>query len=109
MTTTATQQMEREHRTIELVVKSLTEMAPALEAGHRVETPLLEKTVEFFRVYADKLHHGKEEELFFPLLVKRGIPPQGCPIGGLSHEHEKGRALVGSLEEWVTRDQVPRH
>jgi hemerythrin-like domain-containing protein len=58
--------------------------------------------VQFFRVYADKLHHVKEEALFFPMLVKRGVPPQGCPIGGLNHEHEKGRALVGTLEECIT-------
>ena len=33
------------------------------------------------------------------MLVKRGVPPQGCPIGGLNHEHEKGRALVRALAE----------
>lgn len=40
--------------------------------------------------------------MFFPVLVKRGVPPQGCPIGGLNHEHEKGRALVAALDEWIT-------
>jgi hemerythrin-like domain-containing protein len=55
--------------------------------------------VEFLRVYADKLHHGKEEALLFPKLVERGVPPGGCPIGGLNHEHEKGRALVRALAE----------
>ena len=33
------------------------------------------------------------------MLVKRGVPPGGCPIGGLNHEHEKGRALVRALAE----------
>jgi hemerythrin-like domain-containing protein len=94
--------MEAEHRNIETVVKALGVLALAIERGQRVEAALLETAVEFFRIYADKLHHGKEEALFFPMLVKRGVPPQGCPIGGLNHEHEKGRALVGSLEEWVT-------
>lgn len=102
MTATATQIMEAEHRNIETVVKALGDMALAIERGQRVEAVLLQTAVEFFRVYADKLHHGKEEALFFPMLVKRGVPPQGCPIGGLSHEHEKGRALADSLEEWVT-------
>jgi hemerythrin-like domain-containing protein len=101
MTTTATQVMEAEHRNIETVVKALGDVAVTVEKGQRAEVALLEAVVEFFRVYADKLHHGKEETLFFPLLVERGVPPQGCPIGGLNHEHEKGRALVGSLEEWV--------
>jgi hemerythrin-like domain-containing protein len=38
------------------------------------------------------------------MLVKRGVPPQGCPIGGLNHEHEKGRALVQALA-----DQAPAY
>ena len=101
MTTTATQVMEAEHRNIETVVKALGDLAVTIEKGQRAEVALLETAVEFLRIYADKLHHGKEEALFFPMLVKRGVPPQGCPIGGLNHEHEKGRALVGSLEEWV--------
>ncbi len=96
---TPTQIMETEHRNIEAVVRALGGVAAALEKGQRADAAMLATAVEFFRVYADKLHHGKEETRFFPLLVKRGVPPQGCPIGGLNHEHEKGRALVCSLAE----------
>ena len=99
MTTTATQVMEAEHRIIETVVKALGDLAVTIEKGQNADVALLKMAVEFFRVYADKLHHGKEEALFFPMLVKRGVPPQGCPIGGLNHEHEKGRALVRALAE----------
>ncbi len=102
MTMTATQVMEAEHRTIETVVKALGNLALAIEKGQPADAALLKTAVEFFRVYADKLHHGKEEALFFPMLVKRGVPPQGCPIGGLTHEHERGRALVGTLEQVIT-------
>jgi hemerythrin-like domain-containing protein len=101
MTATATQVMEAEHRNIETVVKALGNIAVAIEKGQPTDVTLLKTAVQFFRVYADKLHHGKEEALFFPMLVKRGVPPQGCPIGGLNSEHKKGRALVGSLEEWI--------
>jgi hemerythrin-like domain-containing protein len=96
--------MEAEHRLIETVVKALGGVADALEKGQHADVAMLATAVEFFRVYADKLHHGKEETLFFPLLVKRGVPPQGCPIGGLKHEHEKGRLLVQALA-----DQTPAY
>jgi len=96
---TPTQVMETEHRLIETVVKALGGVAAALEKGQPADAAMLATAVEFFRVYADKLHHGKEETLFFPMLVKRGVPPQGCPIGGLNHEHEKGRELVLALAE----------
>ena len=101
MTTTATRVMEAEHRTIETVVKALGDLALIIEKGQNADVALLKTAVEFFRVYADKLHHGKEEALFFPMLVKRGVPPQGCPIGGLNQEHTRGRALVGALEEGI--------
>jgi hemerythrin-like domain-containing protein len=93
--------MEAEHRLIETVVRSLSTMAAAIEQGQRVDVTLLEGAVDFFRLYADQLHHGKEEALFFPMLVKRGVPPGGCPIGGLNHEHEKGRTLVSALAEQI--------
>ena len=96
---TPTQIMEAEHRLIETVVKALSGVAAAVEKGQQADVALLEKVGEFLRVYADKLHHGKEEALFFPMLVKRGVPPQGCPIGGLNHEHDKARALVRPLAE----------
>ena len=99
MTGTATQVMETEHRNIEAVVKALGGVALAIEKGLPADVALLGAAVEFFRLYADKLHHGKEEKLLFPLLVKRGVPPQGCPIGGLNHEHEKGRLLVQALAD----------
>ncbi len=96
---TATQTLEAEHRLIETVVKALGEVADRIARGGQADVVRLARAAEFLRVYADQLHHGKEEALFFPMLVKRGVPPQGCPIGGLNHEHEKGRALVRALAE----------
>ncbi len=98
---TATPVMEAEHRLIETVVKALGHAAAAIEAGQPVDVATLATAAEFLRTYADKLHHAKEEALFFPMLVKRGVPAQGCPIGGLNHEHEKSRALVQALAEQV--------
>ncbi len=99
MTTTANQVMKAEHRNIETVVKALGDLAFVIEKGQRADVAMLATALKFLRVYADELHHAKEETLFFPMLVKRGVPPQGCPIGGLNHEHEKGRALVRALAE----------
>jgi hemerythrin-like domain-containing protein len=101
---TPTQIMQTEHRNIETVVRALGTVAAAIEKGQQADVALLATAAEFLRVYADKLHHSKEEALFFPMLVKRGVPPQGCPIGGLNHEHEKGRVLVRALA-----DQAPAY
>jgi hemerythrin-like domain-containing protein len=53
--------------------------------------------VEFMRTFADRCHHGKEETHLFPVLVSKGVPDTGCPIGGLTHEHQQGRVLVKEL------------
>ena len=102
MKTTAIHQMTAEHRHIETVVKSLQDAVAALENWQRLNVEKLRNVVEFLRVYADQRHHQLEEALFFPVLVKRGVPAQGCPIGGLNREHEKGRALVSALDEQIT-------
>ena len=81
MTNTATQVMEAEHRNIETVVKAVGDLAVTIEKGQCGGASLLEAAAEFFRIYADKLHHGKEEALFFPMLVKRGVPPPRLPDG----------------------------
>jgi hemerythrin-like domain-containing protein len=102
MKTTAIKQMTVEHRYIEIVIKSLRDAAAALDQRRRLNVQKLRSVVEFLRIYADQRHHQREETMFFPVLVKRGVPPQGCPIGGLNHEHEKGRALVSTLDGSIT-------
>mgnify|MGYP001550176516 FL=1 len=99
---TAIQSLSCEHRHIETVIKSLQDAVAALDARQRLNVQKLRAVVEFLRVYADQRHHQREEGIFFALLVKRGVPPQGCPIGGLNNEHEKGRALVSVLGEGIT-------
>jgi hemerythrin-like domain-containing protein len=84
------------------VIKSLQDAAAALDQCQRLNIQKLHSVVDFLRVYADERHHQREEALFFPILVKRGVPARGCPIGGLNHEHEKGRALVSDLDEGIT-------
>jgi hemerythrin-like domain-containing protein len=39
-------------------------------------------------------HHGKEEEILFPLLEKKGIPADGGPLGVMLMEHGRARALI---------------
>ena len=93
--------LEEEHRTILKVIGALTVLGESLEQGGQVEPEKFKNIVEFMRIFADKCHHGKEEALLFPLLEKRGVPPQGCPIGVLIHDHQTGRALVTGLAEAV--------
>ena len=98
-----TEALEREHRSIEKVVKACYVTVEEIGGGGAVDQELLRQIVEFMRVYADKCHHGKEEALLFPELFKRGVPPTGCPISALTAEHVQGRRLVTGMADALER------
>jgi hemerythrin-like domain-containing protein len=52
----------------------------------------------FLKEFADTCHHGKEEGILFPALVKAGVPQQGGPIGQMLAEHAEGRKLIKAME-----------
>jgi hemerythrin-like domain-containing protein len=112
MTKSPTEMLEAEHGFIAQVVSAAGLLADKLEAGQSVEAQVFQNIVEFMRVYADKCHHGKEEDLLFPLLEQRGVPLSGCPVEVLLREHGMGRALVKGLAEaaeaWQAGDPSAR-
>jgi len=59
--------------------------------------------IAFIRLYADALHHGKEEDLLFPELVARGLPRQAGPIAVMLAEHARGRAFAREMAEALPR------
>jgi hemerythrin-like domain-containing protein len=61
----------------------------------------LEDCVAFIRLYADALHHGKEEDLLFPEMEKRGMPRDAGPIAVMLQEHEQGRAYARAMSEAI--------
>jgi hemerythrin-like domain-containing protein len=110
--TTPVEVLEAEHRVIQRVVAGMAVLVERLDGGQDLDVPLLENIVEFLRTFADRCHHGKEETFLFPALIHRGVPSHGCPIGGLTMEHQKGRVMVGELAEairgWATGEPPAR-
>jgi len=93
--------LEAEHRVIQKMVAGMSVLADQLEGGEPADVSLLESIVAFLRTFADRCHHGKEETFLFPALIRRGVPSHGCPIGGLTMEHQKGRVMVAELADAV--------
>ncbi|MBI4717445.1 MAG: hemerythrin domain-containing protein [Planctomycetes bacterium] len=90
-----TQVLKDEHRVIETVLDALERH---IRAG-RVDKEFLEKSLDFFRNFADGCHHAKEEDELFPVLESAGIPRDNGPIGCMLFEHERGRALLRTVAE----------
>ena len=92
-----------EHKLIERMLVVLDNIADLLQKGQSVPAEVLEKAVDFIRNFADKYHHGKEEDILFKLMEKRGIPVEGGPIGAMLHEHNMGRSFVSALADAADR------
>jgi len=100
---TPAEQLKEEHQGILLMLRILEKVAAKLEAEEKVERNHLERIVEFFRVFADKCHHGKEEDLLFPAMEKAGVPKEGGPIGVMLAEHQQGRGHIRGMAEALER------
>jgi hemerythrin-like domain-containing protein len=94
----ATNVLRKEHDAILRMLDAALQAARQLERSHHVEPTLLNGLLEFFQLFADKCHHGKEEELLFPLLENKGMPRGGGPLGVMLHEHEVGRSLIREMK-----------
>ncbi len=95
----ATQILRNEHDVILQVLDATERVAGSLQAGADVPPQVLANVVEFLRLYADRQHHGKEEDLLFLELERRGMPREGGPIGMMLMEHKFGRALIARMAE----------
>lgn len=61
----------------------------------------------FFREFADRSHHAKEESFLFPRLMKAGMPVDGGPLGVMLFEHDQGRTIVAHMFETLERGDGP--
>jgi hemerythrin-like domain-containing protein len=110
----AIETLMNEHRNIERAIDALVAFAAQARRGRTDdERERLGRFVEFIREYADRQHHGKEEDILFAAMVEVGFPRQGGPIAVMLHEHDTGRALVAELAglarpgaPWSDEDRV---
>src|SRR5262245_8648054 len=91
-----------EHRLIEQALGSLETCAEEVRAGALPARDVVAEYVRFFRGFADGCHHGKEEDILFERMVRRGFPREAGPLAVMYYEHEQGRAHVRSLGSIAT-------
>jgi hemerythrin-like domain-containing protein len=97
----ATEQLKAEHEGIKMMLSILDKICLKLESGEQIDIHHLEQILEFFRIFVDRCHHGKEEDLLFPALEQAGVPKEGGPIGQMLVEHDHGRAYVRGMADAV--------
>jgi hemerythrin-like domain-containing protein len=98
-----TEELKKEHEAIKLMLQILEKISEKLESGESVDTDHLDKIVEFIQVFADKCHHGKEEDLLFKEMEAVGFPRDQGPVGVMLREHEVGRSYVQNMKDGVAK------
>lgn len=102
----ASDELKKEHEGVLVGLKILEKMAGMLKAGKRVDPGDLTAIVDFLKLFADKCHHGKEEDLLFVELEKYGIPNKGGPIGQMLSEHAEGRTYIAGMSRALENGAV---
>lgn len=89
-----------EHKNIVLFTKLLKKISCDILEGKEVDIKKLREGVEFARNYADKHHHGKEEEILFRIMLEKlGPLAEKLIRGGMYIEHDLGRFHMGELSK----------
>jgi hemerythrin-like domain-containing protein len=87
-----------EHRLIERMIALLGKESARIRATGRVDVEFVLSAVDFIRTYADRCHHGKEENILFRDLKKKALAPETARIlKELEEEHVKGRQVVRDI------------
>jgi hemerythrin-like domain-containing protein len=88
-----------EHRLIERMISALNKEERRIEQGGSPDVPFLEAAIDFLRIYADRCHHGKEEDILFSKLATKSMtPPMKQAMERLIEDHALARSLVGQLD-----------
>jgi len=89
----------REHRLIERMVRLMERELGGIIGGKEANPLVIDSAVDFFKTYADRTHHGKEEDILFRDLAGKQLSPEHKKImDELTEEHVFARKKVRSLK-----------
>jgi hemerythrin-like domain-containing protein len=89
-----------EHRLIEKMIAVIKKEIARMERQGKINPEFIDLAVDFIRMYADRCHHGKEEDILFRDLDKKPLTQEHKQIvNELVEEHKQGRKTVADLVE----------
>jgi hemerythrin-like domain-containing protein len=93
-----------EHRVILQVITCLERMAAQTTREGRIPAGYARSAIEVIRTFADRCHHGKEEDILFPALEAQ-VPGFG-PTAVMREEHVIGRQHVAAMDTAIDAADV---
>lgn len=87
-----------EHRLIEGMISLIKDALVQIKTMHGVDPLFVDTAVDFIHMYADRTHHGKEEDILFRDLHGRSLSPHDRRLmNELIAEHAFGRQTTAAL------------
>ena len=91
--------MNEEHRYIKRMLGVIRGYCQKIIKGQEIAFADFHLMIDFVRNYADKHHHGKEEDIFFGYMMEElGALAEKLVKMGMLVEHDLGRLLIADLE-----------
>lgn len=96
--TIATQNLENDH----VQILRLIEVMERITQSDNPNVEHMETLVKVICEFADGLHHAKEEQFLFPLMVQKGFSNETGPVAVMLHDHVEGRNFVKGMTEKIS-------
>jgi hemerythrin-like domain-containing protein len=103
---TPSQDLIHEHKAILIALNVIEQMYKRVQNDKEIDYKDIEKMIEFLKIFADKCHHGKEEDFLFPALVEAGVKDQNGPIGIMLDQHKQGRGFIKQMQESISNKTI---
>lgn len=89
-----------EHRLIERIIKLMDKELQNILRSNKANIDFINVAIDFIKIYADRCHHGKEENILFRDLTKKPLSIEHKRImNELIKEHILARGIVKKLIE----------
>ena len=93
-----------EHRLIERMIAKIKQALEQIRSNGKVDPLFVDTAVDFIRIYADRTHHGKEEDILFREMAKRPLSAEDKRVmRELIDEHVFGRQTTKALVDATAR------
>jgi len=89
-----------EHRLIERLIALMEKEGDRIKKDKLADIDFIDDCIDFIKTYADRCHHGKEEDILFRYLRNKKLTPEHTRIlDELINEHKYAREITSKLAD----------
>ena len=94
----STRRLIDEHDLILRVIEAISVEAKNTIVSGNFNESFWADSIDFIKIFADGIHHNKEEKHLFEMYSQRGIGKEFGPVAVMLNEHVVGRVCVNNME-----------